>query len=46
VRSFHALFTRCDFPDFGHKAKYAPFGILGKPKSAVIIKGAHYPSQG
>src|SRR5262249_47472946 len=30
----------CDFPDFGHKAKYAPFGMLGKPKSAVIIKGA------
>src|SRR6516165_2629976 len=21
---------------------YAPFGMLGKPKSAVIIKGAHY----
>ena len=36
-------FMCCDFPDFGHKAKYAPFGMLGKPKSAVIIKGAHYP---
>src|SRR5262249_27439262 len=39
----HVLyFMCCDFPDFGHKAKYAPFGMLGKPKSAVIIKGAHY----
>src|SRR5262249_30525930 len=40
----HVLyFMCCDFSDFGHKAKYAPFGMLGKPKSAVIIKGAHYP---
>src|SRR5262249_28891532 len=39
----HVLyFMCCDFPDFGHKAKYAPFGMLGKPKSAVIIKGAHF----
>ena len=39
----HVLyFMCCDFPDFGHKAKYAPFGMLGKPKSAIIIKGAHY----
>jgi hypothetical protein len=41
----HVLyFMCCDFPDFGHKAKYAPFGMLGKPKSAVIIKGATTPA--
>src|SRR5215831_13258700 len=37
-------FMCCDFPDFGHKAKYAPFGMLGKPKSAVIIKGVTTPA--
>src|SRR5215471_14072940 len=37
-------FTSCAviFQTLAHKAKYAPFGMLGKPKSAVIIKGAHY----
>src|SRR5258707_1286429 len=38
----HLLFICGDFPDFGHETKYAPFGMLGKPESTTIIKGAHY----
>src|SRR5262252_4421763 len=37
----HLLFICGDFPDFGHETKYAPFGMLGKPESTTIIKGAH-----
>src|SRR4029077_15972208 len=39
----HVLFICGDFPDFGHETKYAPFGMLGKPESTTLIKGAHYP---
>ena len=38
----HVLFICGDFPDFGRETKYAPFGMLGKPESTTIIKGAHY----
>jgi hypothetical protein len=42
----HALIACDDFPDFGHDAKYARFGMLGRPEAAAIIKRAHYQNFG
>src|SRR6516162_1693788 len=42
----HALVPCDDFPGFGHDAKYAPSGMLGRPEAAAIIKRAHYQNFG
>jgi hypothetical protein len=43
---FHMLFTCSDFPDFGHEAKYAPFGMLSKPEIGCQNQRSPLPEEG